>query len=80
MSESRKLRINPFVILLLIVLVFFGSCAYTARYFPKFAFIASSILFLGLGFICTRFGRDGVILGVAIIVGAIGLFIYGLLS
>jgi len=77
MDESRKLEIT-LVVVLLSVLAFFGACAYTATHYPKFAFIASSILFLGLGFISTRFGRKGIIMGMMIIVSAISLFMAGL--
>ena len=76
MNESRKLEIT-IVVVVLSVLAFFGACAYSATHYPKFAFIESSILFLGLGFISTRFGRQGVIMGVMIIVGAVSLFIVG---
>ena len=77
MDEFQRQKIT-LVVVLLIVLAFFGACAYTATHYPKFALIASSILFLGLGLLCTRFGRDGVIFGVIIIVGAICLFMMGL--
>ena len=45
----------------------------------KIAFIGAAIFFLVLGLLCTRMGRDGVMMGVAIILCAIALFTFGLI-
>ena len=77
---AANFRAHIAVVLLLVALVFFGLCAYTAKHHPKFALLAASVVVLGLGLLCTRLGRDGVILGVMLILTAIGLFIYSILA
>jgi len=87
MEKPRKWRVNPTVLLLLVVLLSVASCAFTARYYPKVAFIASSIIFLLLGLLCLLLGLDkailgqeGIFWGVGLIVLAIGLFLVGVLT
>jgi len=62
----------------IIVLIILGPRAWTEPY-SKFVLIGGSILLLALGILCTRLGRDGVTVGVMLIISAVGLFILGIL-
>jgi hypothetical protein len=45
----------------------------------KFALIGAAILFLALGILCTRMGRDGVAIAVILIISAVSMLILGIL-
>ena len=56
-----KINLNwlfPLLVILAIVL-FFGSCAWSANHAPRLAFIASGVLFVFLGWATRRMGSDG---------------------
>jgi len=62
----------------ILVLIILGPRVFTEPYL-KFILIGAAILFLALGILCTRMGRDGVTVGVILIISAVGLFILGVL-
>jgi hypothetical protein len=65
-------------VVFIIGLVLLGPRVSTEPY-SKFALIGAAILFLALGILCTRMGRDGVIIGVILIISAVGMLILGIL-
>ena len=76
--RSVTLGLLALAAVFIIVLVILGPRAWTEPY-SKFILIGGSILFLALGILCTRMGRDGIKIGVMIIILAVCLFILGIL-
>jgi hypothetical protein len=65
-------------VVFIIVLIILGPRVSTEPY-SKFVLIGAAILFLALGILCTRMGRDGVTIGVILIISAVGMLILGIL-
>lgn len=78
MSRLKEILFNPIWLVILAIVLFFGSCAWSVDNVPRLAFIASGLLFVFLGWATLGMGADGRKLSWMLIPSGIILVVFGI--
>jgi hypothetical protein len=79
MSKLKEIIFNPIWLVILAIVLFFGSCAWSVNNAPKLAFLASGLLFVFLGWATLGMGEDGRKMSWMLIPSGIVLVVFGII-